>query len=1033
MNKFIEFCFAHLRSVLFIWIVSILAGVYAYFSIAKESAPDVPIPTIIVSVMHPGISSQDSERLLLKPLQKELKSLAGLKEMKGEAKDNSAAVRLEFETNYPIDKGLIEVREKVSSAKAEFPEDTLEPRVREINVALFPVLSVSLTGDIPYRELLSSGQALQKKIEALKGVLSAKLSGDLEEQMEVVISPAIMESYQLSLLDIQKFLDNNHQLVTAGKMEGDESLFNLKVPGLIGSKEEALDMPIKVDGTTVLTFRDLTTVRRNFKSPDSLATLNGEPVITLDVSKRIGANILEVIQSVKETVSETLPELSKGLRVTMMSDESATIKSRLSDLKNNVLMAIFLVMVVIIAVLGIRSGLLIGIAIPSTIAAGLFTLYALGVTLNIVVLFSLIMVIGLLVDGAIVIIEKAERNLDKKMNPYDAYKVASSRMSWPIISSTMTTVAVFCPLLFWPGITGGFMRYLPLTMIITLFISLVVALIILPIVGFLLAGKHNAKQHQKANKSWFLITYLKLLDDLLEKPLRVIVGAVFLFLLSYVLFISFGRGVSFFPNVDSNYIQVQVLSRGNLSIYEKSHIMQEASSAISNVSGIKNLYVEAFSKDRRKNHMAEDSIGRMQVELKEWSKREKSPLIIEKIRAALERIHGIKFLVNPKKAGPRADKPIELVLVSRDKKALAQADKIVLSLMDNLSLFRDVETTNLSSGIDWYLFVDRKEASRYAADVSLLGAMVQMVGQGVKLSEYQPDDLEDEIDIRLRFSKDFRSYQELQNLKVPTPKGSIPASYFIQLRHQPEVGKIVNRENLPAVVIRADVNNNVVVGKAIQALEKSIEKANLPPTVSVSFKGDSERMLETSHFLSKAFWVAIFLMMLILLTQFNSFYQTFVTLSAIIFSTTGVLLGLLITHNSFGVVMVGLGLIALAGIVVNNNIVLIDTFNRNLKKGLGKKEAILKTARERMRPVLLTSGTTILGLLPMVFSVTINLIDREVYIGAPSSQWWVQLSSSIAGGLLFATALTLFVTPCFLMLTPQKFIAKKKEENDAHS
>ncbi len=1018
MNRIIDFSFAHQRSVLFIWLISLILGVYAYFNIAKESAPDVPIPTIVVSVAHPGISTEDSERLLLKPLQKELKSLDGLKEMKGEAKDNSASVKLEFETGYAIDKGLIEVREKVSTAKAEFPEDTQEPRVREINIALFPVISIALAGDVPYRTLLNTGKELQKKIESVKGVLSAKLSGDLEEQMEVLLSPAIMESYQLSLLDIQNFLDKNHQLVTAGRMEEDESLFSLKVPGLIGSKEEALNMPLKVEGTTVLTFKDLAKVRRNFKSPESLANFNGKPVIIIDVSKRIGANILEVIRSVKEIVRQADGSFPPGLTVSYMIDESSVIKNRLSDLKNNILMAVFLVMIVIIAFLGIRAGLLIGIAIPSTIMAGVFLLYVLGVTLNIVVLFSLIMVIGLLVDGAIVIIEKAERNLEKGLSVVIAYKAASKRMFWPIVSATMTTVAVFFPLLFWPGITGGFMKYLPLTMIITLLISLLIALIVLPILGVVLrpTGCIDKKSSVKPKKSWLLRRYLKRLDALLERPKSVVFAAIILFFLSYFIFIMFGKGVSFFPDVDSNYIQVQVLSRGNLSIYEKVHIIKDVNKRLKAISGIKNVYIEAFSDDRRRSHMAEDTIGRVQIELSTWLTRPKSTVMVEKVRTALAEIHGVKFLVNPKKAGPRADKPIEVVLISNNKAFLKKSNDKILALMSKLAIFRDIESTNLQSGIDWYLNINREEASRYGADVSLLGAMVQMMGQGVKLSEYQPDDSEDEIDIRLRFTPDYRSFSQLKNLKVPTNNGSVPASHFIEVNYQPKVGKILNRQNLPAISIRADVQKGVVVGKAINKLEKAIQAERFPTGVNIEFKGDDERMKEASHFLMKAFVAALFLMTLILLTQFNSFYQTLVTLSAIIFSTTGVLLGLFFTNNPFGIVMVGLGLIALAGIVVNNNIVLIDTFNRNRQKGMASKEAILKTARERMRPVLLTSGTTILGLLPMVFSLTVDLLGRQIYVGAPSSQWWVELSSSIAGGLFFATIMTLFVTPCLLMI-----------------
>lgn len=1019
MKALINFCFNHKRSFLFIWIVALVSGVYSYLNIAKESAPDVPVPMIVVSVLHPGISSQDSERLILRALEKELKALEGLKEIKGVAKENSASLRLEFESNYPIDKALLEVREKVNIAKSEFPEDSLEPRVKEINVALFPVLSIALSGDITYRALLDIGEKLQKKIEANKGVLSAKLSGDLKEQMEVIISPEILETYHLSLLEIERFLDKNHQLVAAGKMESSATLFNLKVPGLIESEKDALTIPLKVEGDTVLTFSDLATVRRSFESPESIANFNNQSVIVLDVSKRIGANILDVISEVKKDINEMTSHYPKALKVTYMQDSSLVINERLSDLRNNIVLAVILVMIVVIVFLGSKAGFLIGLSIPTTIISGIFVLYFFGVTLNIVVLFSLIMVIGLLVDGAIVVIEKAMRNLDTEKDADTAFLKASTRMSWPIFSSTLTTVAVFFPLLFWPGVTGGFMKYLPLTMIIMLLISFFVAIVFLPILGSLIAKKNElTKKTEKASKG--LSLYLDVVEFLLGHAKKVIFAMLLFFIFTVFIFTKLGKGVSFFPDIDSDYIQVQVLSKSDFSIYEKQSIIREVNQKLQSIPEVKHLFSESFSFNRKKEEMAEDAIGRVQIELVSWQDREKSSIIVEKVREKLSQIAGAKFIVNEKKAGPRTVKPIEVELTSRNKSALIDAGNKVKKLMHSLMPLRDIETTADTHGIDWYLYIDRREAARYGADVSLLGAMVQMVSNGVKLTEYQPDDLDEEIDIRLRFPEKDRNFSQLSYLKVPTQKGEVPASHFIQLKYQPKVGKISHRQILPAISLRADVKKGVVASKAMRLLKEKIKGLDLDGDVRVDYKGEQERMSETANFLIKAFCLALFLMTLILLTQFNSFYQTFIILSAILFSVSGVLMEVLIANKPFGLVMAGLGIIALAGIVVNNNIVLIDTFNRRINQGQNLKEAILNTCQSRMRPVLLTSGTTILGLLPMAFSITINLWDREVLINSPSSQWWVDLSSAIASGLLFATFMTLIVTPCLLSLCPPK-------------
>jgi len=1024
MSALIDLAFSRSRAVLLTLAFLLIAGLAAYWAIPKEAEPDVTVPIIYVAMTHDGISPEDAERLLVRPMEKELQSIEGVKEMTSAAAEGRASVQLEFTAGFDSKRALADVRERVDIAQSELPATTDEPSVHEINIALFPVLTIALSGPMPERGLVQVARDLKDRIEGLSGVLEVDIGGDREALMEVIVDPAIMQTYSVSYGELFDLISSNNRLVAAGAMDTGAGRLVLKVPGVVESIDDMLSMPVKIAGERVVTFSDVAIVHRGFKDPDGFARVGGQPAVTLEVKKRVGANIIETIAAVREIVEQEREHWPASLQVAFMQDKSDQIRELLGDLQNNVLSAILLVMIVILAALGPRSALLVGIAIPGSFLTTMLVLNTLGLTINIVVLFSLILVVGMLVDGAIVVTELADRHLAAGRAPAQAYADAAKRMAWPVAASTLTTLAVFFPLLFWPGLVGEFMRYLPLTVIIALSVSLTMALIFVPILGASLGGQGQPARGQSAITADGAVTriYLGLLARFLRHPGKTLVAAILALVGSYIAYAELGKGVEFFPEVEPEMALVQVHARGDLSIREKDAIVRQVETRILGMPGLAAVYARSFNSGSSQSPTAEDVIGTIQLEFVDWDQRQAAALILEEIRARTADIAGVRVETRKAEGGPSEGKPIQIEVSARDPGQIAGEVERVRAIIDRLGGFVDVEDNRPLPGIEWRLKVDRERAARYGANVALLGNAVQMVTQGIQLSEYRPDDSDDEVEIRVRFPSGERTLGQLDSLTVPTANGMVPISNFVEVVPAPKVGTLHRVDARRAVTIQADVAEGELVDTQLGRLRNALAEAESAPGLSLRFKGEDADQREAASFLSQAFISAIFLMALVLVTQFNSLYQALLVLSAILFSTAGVLIGLLITGQPFGIVMVGLGIIALAGIVVNNNIVLIDTYNRlrrDPQQPLDAIAAALETGRRRLRPVFLTAFTTVLGLMPMVLSMNIDLIGRTISFGAPSTQWWTQLASAIVGGLSFATLLTLVLTPCLLVLGDQ--------------
>ena len=1031
MIRVIDAAVQRARPVLLVLALVLVAGSVAYVTIPKESDPDIAIPILYVLIPHDGISPEDAERLLVRPMEQELRNVEGLKELRATAKEGHATLVLEFEAGFDSDQALRDVREQVDDAKSELPGDTEEPSVHEVNVALFPVIVVTLYGDISERVLVSLARDLRDKLEGLPGVLEADIAGDREDVLEVLVDPGRLESLNQTPGALLRSVARNNQLVAAGALDTGQGRFSVKVPGLFEKTEDVLEVPIKTSGNRVLTFGDIGIARRTFKDPTGFARVDGQPAIVLEVSKRIGTNIIDTIADVRALVEEERRNWPEGVQVRFSQDKSEDIRNMLRDLQNNVVAAIVLVMIVVVAALGLRTAGLVGISIPGSFLTGILVLSFAGLTINIVVLFSLIMAVGMLVDGTIVVVELADRRMAEGHPRRQAYAMAAKRMAWPIIAATATTLAAFMPLLFWPGIVGEFMKYLPITLIATLAASLFMALVFIPTLGGVIGRRAPDSDYQieslSAAESGDLnrITgasrlYLGVVRVAVNHPVSVVLLAGVLLAGVYAAYGHFGRGVEFFPDVEPENAVLHVHARGDLSVDERDQLVREVEQRILGMPEFASIYARSGTRFRS-DEVSEDTIGIVQLEFVEWRHRRPATEILDEVRARTADLAGIVLEVRKEEMGPPVGKAIQVELSSPEPDLLPGAVEQMRAGLEGIANLVDITDTRPIPGIEWQLRVDREEASRFGVDVNIVGSTIRLVTNGIKAGEYRPDDTDDEVEIRVRFPFSDRNLGQLDRLRVTTSEGAVPIANFVTRAAIPRTGTINRTDGQRILKIESEVREGVPVNEKVTEIRNWLAGAGLDPRIAVTFKGEDEEQREAEAFLTKAFGAALFVMAIILVTQFNSFYQAFLILSAVLLSTIGVLLGLLITDQPFGIVMSGIGVIALAGIVVNNNIVLIDTYNILRRGGMDPVEAALRTGVLRLRPVVLTSITTVLGLMPMVLGVNIDIVGRSIEVGGPSTQWWTQLATAVAGGLAFATVLTLVLTPSLLVLGEKRW------------
>ena len=912
----IDYAISHSRVIIGILVFILIAGTISYITIPKEATPDVNIPFIYISLSQKGISPDDSERLLVKPIEDEVKTVEGVKEVRSTAYSGGGNVLLEFNPGFDADKAMDDVREKVDRAKGDLPNEADEPTVNEVNVSAFPILLISLSGDLPDRTLQDHAEFLQDEIETIPSILEAKIGGKRKEQVDVIIDISALEGYNINLNTLISIVNQNNMMVSAGEQDTGDGSFSIKVPGLYENLDDVLDTPIKTFGDSVITFRDIAKVKRTFEDRKSFARVNGKNSVTIEVSKRVGENIIETVNLVRNVVNEAQKTFPQNIKISFSQDSSKYIKDMLSSLQNNVIAAIILVLIIILGALGIRSGFLVGVSIPGAFLSGVLALSIMGFTVNIVVLFALILSVGLLVDGAIVVVEYADRKINEGLSITESYTAASKKMALPIIASTATTLAAFLPLIFWPGLAGEFMKYLPITLICVLTSSLFMALLFVPVVGSSSANiikillqiilpliaafivfslikiskayffgftilsipltilnyllpfilfifvsikiiplinniSHSLNAPvKKISKTAILLSsenktspleltgftgfYAKLINKLLGHPAKVIFSAILILISIQFLYSRIGNGVEFFPEVEPDLSKIVIYARGNLSVDEKNDYVTRVENIILDIQKNNNEFKNIYSISGNVSEQSEDSedfIGSVSLEYVDFEERRPSKIILKEIMQKTKIINGIKVETREQESGPPRGKPINIKLTSPDKNLLFFEASRLKQFMDNYPGLVNVEANLPAPGIEWEIKVNRKQASKFGANISSIGNVIKLSTNGIKLGEYRPDDTSESIPLYLRYPQEGRTLDMLKNLRVNTQNGLVPISNFVEIVPKNRTGNIIRVDSKNAINIKTDVDIGIFADSKMKELEFVLGLTSEKPTV----------------------------------------------------------------------------------------------------------------------------------------------------------------------------------------------------------
>ncbi|NMA96512.1 MAG: efflux RND transporter permease subunit [Phyllobacteriaceae bacterium] len=1027
MLDFIERILRMPRVVLTIMLIVLGAGAAAYTSMPKESFPAIDVPYLYVSISQTGVSPRDAENLLAKPAEEELANLPGLQNISSTSTTGHASVFLEFDINTDKDKALQDTRARMDAVKSKLPDDATDPTVNEIDLIGMPIISVAVYGSAPEKELVRRAEQLQDALEGIAEVREATLSGARKEQLEVRVDLLRLEAYGLTANQLFDALARNNMVVPGGTLNTGQGSFNIEVPGLITTADDVYNLPLKTDGNTIVTFGDVATITRSLADATEYTQVNGSPALIVGVSKKLGTNIIDVSDKVRATTEEVAKEWPNGVSYSFFLDQAETTTSLFRSLEAAVLTAVALVLITCIATLGLRPALMIGLSIPLSFMMAFLVAQSLGMTINMMVMFGLVIAVGVLVDDPVVVVEYAERKLMEGVPKKEAFILAMRKMFVPVVGATATTLGAFIPLLFWPGIIGKFMSYLPTIVIIVMVASFISALIFMPVIGSIIASTHvDEKEKEKADivmypdkfdsKKVGGITgvYVRVMEKLLHWPLPTLAVGFGIIGTIFVAYAMNPTGTEAFPASEPEFATVAVVGRGNYSPEEIRDMLMEIESELIQVRGVQDVIMQ-FGSTGAFSTTPPDTIGNFQLQLTNWNHRVPAEEIFAEIRQRVSGFAGLDIQLLAAENGPPAGKDINLRVESPVYDDLVPTVTAIRNHLASWPEIVDLEDGRPSPGIDWQITVDRVEAGKYGIGVRELAPYVQLITSGVKLGTYRDSATGDELDIRVRLPKEERTFDALDSMRIATAQGLVPVSNFIERTAVPKVASIQRRNQVYTMAVAASLTNlpeGVYPANKVAELQSWIDQQDFPPGVQVSFGGAEEQMGDANAFIGQAFMMAMAIIFFVLLLEYNSFYQVMVTLSTVIMSVAGVLLGMLITGMTFSAIMTGLGVVALAGIVVKNGIVLIDTYNDyHRHQNVEAVKAMLLTVSQRVRPVLLTAFLTALGVIPMWANVEFDFIRREIVVGGLAGSWFVHLSAALVSGLFFSTLLTLIMVP----------------------
>ncbi|MCC7508470.1 MAG: efflux RND transporter permease subunit [Planctomycetes bacterium] len=1006
-----------------------LLGIFSYATLPRESTPDIKVPLVTIAVPWPEASPEDVEKSVTVPLERELRNVKGLKELSSVSSEGISITTAEFDPSVPVEEALQRVREKYDRAKVEFPTDVEDETIQELSFSEFPIMIVTLYGaDVTVLERVA--EELEDKIEGIDGVLDVSIAGAVEPQIEIEVDPEKLEAYQLPVNQLIDTLRGENNDISAGGVDTGLVKASVRIPGEFKTAEDVESLVIhNVDGRPVY-LRDVARAYRNYKDPISYARRDGKDAVQLSISKRAGANIIVIAETIKYGLAQAKSDFPAGVEYAILTDASHDIRNMVNDLENNILSGLVLVLLVIFFALGLRNALFVATAIPLSLLMSFSVLQLMGVTMNMVVLFALILAQGMLVDNAIVIIENIYRHIGMNKTPIQAAKDATGEVAWPVIASTATTLGAFGPMLFWPGIMGEFMSFLPLTVIVTLACSLIVALVINPTIAaaFMRYRKPKTSAVDKKVQGFgfrILDGYEALLRRALKWP-KAWLGAAFLMLVgTVILYGMMGHGVELFPSVEPKLATISITAAEGTSLGTTDKLARLVESRLPPNADIKGLETTVGGVGGGANPMEGGAdathIANITISFKDEADRVGSPSKwIKEVRPLIKDLPGADFEVKEAAVGPPTGPPINVEISVDDERKLGEAVTKVRRIIESTEGVVDVRDNLRTGKPELRIRVDRQKAALLGLNTQWIGNFVKMLINGQRIGGY--DEGNEERDIIVRLPADKRNDPAvLDNIRISDRFGNaIPLSTVCSWDYTGGPGTIRRKDAKRVLTVSGNLADGYQAEPLLAEIERKINesKATFPAGFKAGFTGESEDKEEASSFLMKAFMVALLVITLILVLQFNSALQTGIILSSVILSTVGVFISLIVLAQPFGIIMTGVAVIALAGVVVNNAIVMIDYINQLRRlHGRSLTDAIVEGGRTRLRPVMLTAITTALGLAPMAMGVSFDFFKFEFVVGGESSAWWAPLATAMIFGLMIATVLTLVVVPCAYLVT----------------
>ncbi|MCP4747712.1 MAG: efflux RND transporter permease subunit [Desulfobacteraceae bacterium] len=1065
-------------SVIVLAVIIIVAGLYSYFTLPRENTPDITIPHVFVQTSYKGVSSEDIETSITIKIEKKLKGLDRIKNIKSLSAEGVSQIDVEFIPGTDIDDVLPKVKDKVDEAKPDLPSDLEnDPSIFEVNFSELPIITFSLSGTCGPRCLKQIADELKDDIETIAGVLEAVVSGGRERQIRVDVDPDKLAYYHIPITRLQQAVTSENQNTSGGAITLGDGRYQLRVPGEFQTPEEILTIVVATDQGRPIYLKDVAKVSDGLKDEQSRSRINGVNAVSIAVKKRVGENIIQITDKITELIQRRQGAWPEGTKITKLMDMAKETRLMVADLENNIITGLLLVVAVLFFALGFRNAVLVGISIPFSMLLSFTVLQAMGITLNMVVLFSLTLALGMLVDNAIVIVENVYRYIEQDVPRLEAAMRATGEVAWPVIGSTMTTLAAFLPMIFWPGLMGEFMRFLPITLMVTLSSSLFVAMVITPaLCAFVMKTDNKSEpdhdngklpeKHKTASKAKIeekpvqikgplLTAYAKLLNGALQHKIVVLaISFALLVILIQIWLLSVGleKPVEFFPQIDPKSIYVNIdppegseldyvdkIARQvemsiienrqengfpALSGYDQAYIAQEHRRANgetfyapSNINNIEHIYTKivqggsGFSFDANlPNHIG--------IQFLDFEDR-LSPTArdLETIRRRLKNIAGAGITVAENQEGPPTGAPINIELSGDDFASLGVLAKQVGAVISKIPYVQDVHDDYVAGLPSVRVRIDRQKAALFDLNTNAIGSALKTAYNGLDVSTFYEGDEDYDIILTLA-DQDRRTTDVLRKLMIPAQNGRlVPLTTLADIDYPGSMGDIARINHNRVVTVKAYVEEEKVPGSmARKQAEQLLSNFELPAGYELKFTGENEFQKESEEFLKKAFLMAVLFIFFILVTLFNSVTQPVIILTSVLLSLGGVFLGLFIFQSPFGIIMSGVGVISLAGVVVNNAIVLIDYTNKLRQKGMDLNKALVAAGATRLRPVLLTAVTTILGLLPMITGVSYDFHKLAISWTSESTQWWRSMAIVVTFGLLVATMLTLVVVPTLYAL-----------------